>query len=831
MTGNRRESRTSNRLKQATKQQDSTNRSPFWPVAYRWLATGTLVAYTAVGMTRVLEAQQQRGASGEPGGSGAPQNASLLVRRFDIPAGTLGTVLPAFEAASGLHVVTPNKRILPLESPGVSSVCTVESALKQLLSGTGAGSRFTAADTVVIDIEAVLTTIQVTETASQLETSSPKYSAPLRDTPQTVTVVPKAIMEQQAATTLRDALRNVAGISLAAGEGGAQGDNLTIRGFSARNDLFIDGMRDFGSYYRDPYNIEEVQVLQGPSSVTFGRGSTGGVVNQSSKSPMSRKLIGGDLQFGTDRTRRATLDLNQPTDGLAAGSAFRLNLMGHENDVAGRDGAHNRRYGIAPSMAFGLGTATTWNFSYVRQGADDTPDYGIPWLFNSPAPVNRRNYYGFPDDNYLRTTAGIGTARVEHMFNPNATLRNQLRYASYDRQVRITEGRVVAGVTAATPLPAVTVNRNQIDVSSKETMLMNQTDGSLLFKTGPLHHTLVSGVELSRETSSPLRHAWSGVPGTSLLNPDPSQPFAGTSAISSQVKTDATSVAGYFLDTVRISEKLEVAGGLRWDRFNADYRQMVGNVSSFHRIDRMASWRAGVVYKPSQNGSVYVNASTSFNPSAESLSLSASTANLPPEKNRTYEAGTKWDLHAGRLSLRGAIFRTGKLNAREPDPNNSLLNVLAGSQRVDGVQGEVTGHLTRRWDVLTGYAWLDARVMSSNYYPAAIGAMLANVPRNTFNFWSTWRLPKRWDLGAGTNFVGTRTASSTAPFDPVTGLVKQAPGYWVFNAMIRHPLTEHVELQANLNNLTNRYYYDLLHPGHIVVGPGRSVLGGIRFHF
>ena len=802
--------------------------SSSWPVAYRWLATGALVAYTAVGMTRVLDAREPNAAAGAAAG---PIVDSLVVRRFAIPAGPLETTLAAFEAATNVHVSTPNRQILSIESPGVTSVCTTEQALKLLLKGTGLAWKFTAVDRVTVDLEAVLTTMQVVDSASQLEVSSPKYSAPLRDTPQTVSVVSKAVMEQQAATTLRDSLRNVAGISLAAGEGGAQGDNLTIRGFSARNDLFIDGMRDFGSYYRDPFNIEEVEVLQGPTSVTFGRGSTGGVVNQATKGANLQRLIAGDVQVASDRTRRATFDINQPTDRLAAGSAFRLNLMGHESDVAGRDVAHNRRYGIAPSLALGLGTSTTWNFSYVRQGADDRPDYGIPWLFDGPAPVNRRNYYGFRDGNYLRTTADIATARVQHLFNPNAALRNQLRYAGYDRDVRISEGRVPATVTPTTPGAAITVTRNQIDAASRETMLMNQTDGTLLFRTGPLQHKLVGGVELARETSSPVRKAWTGVPGTSLLNPNPDQAFTGTSTISSQVKTEATSVAGYFLDSIRLTQKLEVAGGLRWDRFNADYRQTVAPASAFRRIDRMASWRAGAVYKPAPSGTLYFSASTSFNPSAESLSLSAATANLPPEKNRTLEAGSKWDVNSGRLSVRGALFRTDKLNAREPDPNNSLLNVLAGTQRVNGLQAEVSGNVTSRWNLLAGYALLDAKVRTSNYYPAAVGAMLANVPRNTFNMWSNWRLPKRWDLGAGTNFVGMRTASATVPLDPATGQLKKAPGYWIFNAMLRHPLNDHVELQANVNNITNRYYYDLLHPGHIVVGPGRSALAGIRFRF
>jgi catecholate siderophore receptor len=321
------------------------------------------------------------------------------------------------------------------------------------------------------------------------------------------------------------------------------------------------------------------------------------------------------------------------------------------------------------------------------------------------------------------------------------------------------------------------------------------------------------------------------MPDTNLLNPTPYDTFTGASTITSDVHTRAITGAVYALDTMKLDKHWSVSGGFRFDRFDTDYTQKVAPVSAFNRVDNMPSWRAAVVYKPVAMGSIYFDAGTSFNPSAESLSLSASTANLPPEKNRTYEFGTKWDFPHNRFSVRAAAFQTTKLNAREPDPTNSLLNVLAGTQRVNGLQVEVRTRLTSRWDLMSSYANLNGKVVSSNYYPAAVGAQLANVPRNTFNFWSMQRLPWRIQSGIGGSFVDSRTASSTAPLDPKTGLVKEAPGYWVFNAMASHRLTEHVDLQANLYNFTNRYYYDLLHPGHVVIGAGRSALIGIKFKF
>jgi catecholate siderophore receptor len=814
------------------KSKKSDSNQTNWPIAYRWAAMGTLVAYSAVGSKTVNVAwAQDLPRAGQENGSVSQNQGTQPVRRFDIPPGSLDTTLQAFELATGFSVTVANEGFRSLSSPGVSGVYTAERALQKLLADTGLIYHFTSPGAIVVDLKSVATTVEVTTTVDPLAAASPKFSQSALDTPQTITAVPKEVIEQQGVTTLRDALRNVAGISLAAGEGGAQGDNLTVRGFTARNDLFIDGMRDFGSYYRDPFNTEEVEVLQGPSSVTFGRGSTGGVVNQSTKTPALSRFISGDIDFGTDSTRRGALDIDRPLSKLGRGTAFRLNLMGDEGNVAGRDVAKNRRLGIAPSLAFGLGTPTRATFSYFHQNADDTADYGIPWLFNGPVPVPRNNYYGFKNGNYLRTYDDIGTIKVEHDVNSHITLRNQARYANYARHALITEALIPAGVTPATPLGSIAVTRHEIGVDSTETFFDDQLDMTARFATGFIRHNVVSGLEAGRETSDPVRPTWTNVPATGLLNPNADQSFSGSATITTAVHTSAVTASGYVLDTMNFGKHWDLTGGIRWDRFDAHYSQKITPAAAFHRIDEMPSWRAALVYKPVSMGSIYFDAGTSFNPSAESLALSASTANLPPEKNRTYELGSKWQFPRDRLSLRVALFQTTKLNAREPDPNNSLLNVLAGTQRVNGAQIEVRTRITSRWDLIGSYANLDAKVVSSKYYPAAIGAQLANVPRNTFNFWCMQRLPGSWETGVGGNYVSSRTASSTAPFDPTTELVKQVPGYWVFNAMAKHPLTEHADFQININNMANRYYYDQLHPAHIVLGPGRSALIGVRFKF
>jgi catecholate siderophore receptor len=794
-----------------------------WPVAYRWLATGTLAIYTACGCKIVSAAPFQ-----EPARPAGVQPSSRS-QQFDIPGGSLGTAMDAFHSATGLQITFAAEGIRSFLSPGASGILTVEQALTRLLKDSGATYRYTAANSVTIELKPTNTTVVVNESVGG--EISPKYSRPVREIPQSISVVSKQLIQDQGATTLRDALRNVAGISLAAGEGGAQGDNLTIRGFTARNDIFNDGMRDFGSYYRDPFNVEEVDVLKGPTGTTFGRGTTGGALNQTTKSARLDHFFSGSIQGGSDKTRRVTADINQPFSALGNGAAFRLNMMGNDSNVAGRDIAENRRFGLAPSLALGLGSATRTTFNYFHQSEDDIPDYGIPWLFNGPAPVKRNLYYGFKDGNFLKTTADIGTIRLEHDFSPHITFHNQVRYANYERDARITEARTAGTPALATPLSAIQVTRNQIAVSSIETFLDDQADISMRFETGRLRHTFVAGVEAGRETSDPTRFTYSGVPGTTLLNPDENQLFTGVPSISSKVKTTGVSVGAYVLDTVQLSRKWEASGGVRWDRFDADYQQTAGAPAAFRRVDNMVSYRGSITYRPNSHGNVYFSYGTSANPSAEALSLSAATVGLPPERNRTFEAGSKWDLLSSRLALSGALFRTEKLNARETDPNNPLLNILSGNQRVNGLEFSISAKATKNLQISSSYALLDSRLVASRGFPDAVGSRLANVPRNTFNLWTTYDFPWRIHLGGGAIFVDRRTASSTVPLDPTTGLVKEVPSYWVFNLMASRPVAEHVDAQFNVYNLANRYYYDQVHPGHLVPGVGRSALLGFRFHF
>ena len=673
-----------------------------------------------------------------------------------------------------------------------------------------------------------------------------KLTEPLVDTPQSINILPEQLLKDRAATNLNDALRSVPGISLGAGEFMWQGNNPSIRGFVARTDMFLDGMRDFGSYYRDDFNFDQIEVLEGPSSILFGRGSTGGVINQVSKLPTLDPFVLGSVMGGTDYTRRATVDIDERLDDLGPGAAFRLTAMGHESKVAGRDVGEYRRYGFAPSLALGIGTPMRLTVGYFHQTENDIPDYGLPWYFGNPAPVPRHNFYGFKTD-FLHTDADIGTARAGYDFSDAVMVRDQLRYAEYRRDFFTSQAELPSSVLPTTPLSAVMVNLNEYSGFSRETMLQNQTDLTARFSTGPITHSIVTGVEIGRETSAPTFNNSVGVPQKNLLDPNPDELFTATSTFPRE-KTDAraTSLGLYAIDTLKLSEQWELTAGIRWDRFDLHFRSdaysappapvgVVTSTTNIHRLDEMPSYRGALVYKPLANGSIYFDYGTSFNPSAESLTL-VSTAHtnsgafpvanafLAPEKNQTFELGSKWNLMNGQLSLTGAIFRLEKQNARVPDPNNLGFNILEGTQRVDGFDIQLIGRITENWQLTAGYAYLDSHVVKSAPGAAPVGSPLTNAPKNAFTFFSEYKLGGGFEVGGGGQYVSSRLAKNTAP-------ILKAPGYWTFDAMVKYDLSAKMSLQLNVSNIFDKYYYDQLHPFHVVPGPGRTALLSLNFTY
>ena len=802
------------------KQNRSKRRGPkHWIVAVGTM--GILVAYT-VGNSRAVSLGYAR-RTVETTHSQLQEQSQ--VHRFNIPHGPLETVLNAFESVTGLSVRLVDEKMRGISSPGVTGAYTAEEALAQLLKGTGLGYRFTAPQTVTLEVSGLAESVEVEDGAALV--SSPKYTEPLRDIPQTITVIPKDIIEKQSATTLRDVLSNVPGLTMTAGEGGAPaGDNLTLRGFSARNDIFVDGVRDLGPQSRDPFNLEQVEIVKGPGSAYVGRGSTGGTINLVSKTPSLAPAYGLTLNFGSDRTKRATADLNIPLKqiGLGEHTAFRLNFVGHVSHVAGREQVENERWGVAPSLAFGLGTPTRLVFSYFKLKQDNTSDYGIPWVpvtnnalvefRDRPAPVPRDTFYGLKTRDFEKLDSDLFTVRFERDLDEKMTLRNQFRFGRSTRDSIATPPRFASNNSTA-------INREMRSWITEDTVWDNQTDLRAGFQTGSIEHTLVGGLALTRERNLRTTRT-AGNMLTTLFNPDPNDIFTGAILVNPIVgDITGNSAALYLFDTAKLSEKWELNGGLRWDYFDVDgIATQTG--ASVRKIDRLFSYRAGLVFKPLPIGSIYAAYGTSLNPSLEGLSYGTANTAIDPEKTYNFEVGSKWDLFRERLSLTGAVFHIRKTNARTPgllpgDPPQ----VLQGEQRVAGVEFGASGRLTRDWTIFGGYTFLDSEITDSNT-AAEVGKEILNTPRNSLSIWTTYRVWKI-DLGGSTRFVGQRFGNNTN--------TRFVEGYWVVDAMASYPLNNNISLRLNLYNITDKFYFDRLGGGHLIPGPARSVLLGTSFRF
>ena len=668
--------------------------------------------------------------------------------------------------------------------------------------------------------------------------SSVKYTGPLRDIPQTLTVIPQAVMKDQGVTTMRDTLRNVPGISMQAGEGGTPaGDQMTIRGFSARTDIFVDGIRDFGGYTRDPFNFEAVEVAKGPASTYAGRGSTGGSINLVTKKPQPDRSYGGTAGFGTDSYERFTVDVNQPVpqpeNAGPAGTALRFNALWHDSDIPGRDVVNDNRWAAAPSVAFGLGTPTQAMLSFFHMKQDNVPGYGVPWVpantgplagySNRPPPSDWSNFYGLKKRDFEHVTTDLGTAEVKHEFSPDLTLRNQVRFGETLRDSIITSPRFATN--SSDVVRTDWKSRDQSDV-----ILTNQTDLLAKFNTAWIGHSVVAGLELMRETEENFnRVRTSGVdsPSTSLYDPNPDDPYRENIQRNGQkADTLAKSAGIYFSDTLKFNEHWELGGGVRWDYF--DLRHTPVASQALQRIDKLFSWRVGPVYKPAENGSIYFGYGTSFNPAAEGLTLSttgSSTANVnsAPEKSETFELGTKWDLFQEKIALAFAVFRTNKNNSRTEDPNDALdIVVLEGEQRVEGMEIGFSGSVTERLKILGGYTYMQSDITKSKN-AGQKGRELSNTPKHSFNVWAAYDLPWKLQVGSGARFVDSRFSS----FDNN----REAPSYWLFDAMLAYKVNERITVRFNGYNLADKEYIDQLSGGHFIPGSGRAATLTTDFEF
>lgn len=657
--------------------------------------------------------------------------------------------------------------------------------------------------------------------------ASPKFTAPVRDVPQTITVIPQRLIQEQGATTLRDILRNSPGITFQAGEGGTPaGDQMTIRGFSARTDMFVDGVRDLGGYARDSFNLEQVEVAKGPSSTVAGRGSTGGSINLVTKSPQADVFRLGSIGLGTDSFLRTTLDVNEPltADGRVAA---RVNAMWQDAGVPGRDVVENRSWGVAPSLAFGLGTPTQVVASYQHLAQDNVPDYGLPrQAFDFDPPVPLSNFYGLKARDFERIDQDLGTVAVTHRVNDDLTLRNLTRYGRTYRDSVITAPRFATGSTEIIRR-SDWKSRDQTDE-----VVANHTNLARTLVTGPIVHGISAGLEFSREMErnyTRVEDPATVLPETDVYAPEPHDAYDGSiTRDGSSVQGRGDTAAVYLFDTLRFSERWQLTGGLRFDDFDVTQTDVAtdGTRTQVSRRDREVSSRLAAIYKPVPQASLYAGFANSFNPSAEGLSLATTRTDLStvaPEKTRTFETGVKWDLFDAGLSLTAGLFRIEKTNARTPgiDPNDPP-TVLEGRQRVEGIELSAAGRVTRQWDVFAGLAVMDSEVEASNT-AGEEGAELGLTPTTSFNAWTTYRLPGGISVGGGAQYLASVFRNTTSG--------ESVPSYWIFNFMASYPVNESLTLRLNVTNLTDEAYIDRIGGGHHIPGLGRQFILTSNFSF
>jgi catecholate siderophore receptor len=649
----------------------------------------------------------------------------------------------------------------------------------------------------------------------------------VQDIPQSIIIVARQIIEEQAATTLRDALRNVTGIGIAAGEGGgAQGDNFTLRGFSARNDMYLDGVRDQGTYFRDTFNIEAVEVLKGPASIYFGRGSTGGIINQVSKAPRLEGFYDGTFSAGSGPFFRGTADINQP---LSPTIALRVNAMAHGADIVDRDHVKVTRQGVAPTLTLGLGTPTQMTFGYFFQHEDNVSDQGYPFFHGKPVRVSRDTWYGLTHDDYERTYSNIGTISLNHRFTDALNLRSAFRYSNVRRHTDPSIPQTLcAAPTTCGPGAIITgVNRSRPQRNTTESIWDSQTDLTARFDTFGFNHTLSSGMEISWERFDNVRYASSG-PATTLNNPNNGQ-SSNPKTLNAKALTNGAGFGTFAADQIALHEYFDLIGGLRWDYFSADQDNKIPGQADFDATDNMWSYRGGLVFHPTPQQSYYFSYATAFNPSAEGLVLAANNQSTPPEKNEIFEIGTKFLLMGGALTLQGALFQIEKTNARTNDPITGT-QVLDGKQRSRGVELSAAGRILPGWNVFAGFTYLDAKILKSNDTQVVEGVTYSlqgkvpqNVPEYSATLWTTYDFLDKWQIGGGPTYVGSRYANNSN--------ANEVPGYVRWDATVAYNISEKIQARLNAQNFTNKHYIESVHPSHVVPGAGMTFIASTMFKF
>lgn len=620
--------------------------------------------------------------------------------------------------------------------------------------------------------------------------SATKTLTPLRDVPQSITVVTKEQIKDQLMQSIGDVVRYTPGLSVHQGENNR--DQIIFRGQSTSADFFLNGVRDDVQYYRDLYNLERLETLKGPNAMIFGRGGGGGVINRVTKEASFSSLREISLLGGSFSNKRVAGDFDQPFNDQVA---FRLNGV-YENSHSFRKFVELNRFGINPTLTIvpGKETRITLGYEYARDRR--VADRGITSFQGKPADVPISTYYGNPDDSHVRSDVHLLSGAIEHQIG-KLNIHNRTLFGDYDR---FYQNYVPGATNAAKTLVALTAYNN----ATKRRNIFNQTDLTYAVSTGRVKHTLLGGVELGRQLTNNFRTTgFFNNTATSISVPY-ADPTISTPVTFRQSATDADNhlktnlAATYVQDQMEFSRYVQVVVGLRYDYFDLQYHNN-RNGDNLRRIDNLASPRVGVVFKPLTELSLYGSYSVSYLPSSgdQFSSLTTITQQVKPEKFSNYEVGVKWDIRRN-LSFTSALYRLNRTNTRATDPNNPTAIIQTGSQRTNGFEIGLNGNITPAWSVAGGYSSQDAFITGATT-AAIAGKQVGQVPHNTFSLWNKYQLLPRLGVGLG---IISRSEMFAAVDNNVT-----LPGYTRADAAVYYSFNERWRLQGNIENLFNRKYF------------------------
>jgi catecholate siderophore receptor len=713
-------------------------------------------------------------------------------------------------------------------------------AAGMVLGAGGSANGQTAPDGATVRLPEISVTGVGQDNTLRSSTGISRLQGPLQSLPQTIQVIPREVLQQQNVTTLEQALRNVPGItsSIGEGNGGVNGDQLRIRGFTAQNDLYVDGLRDFGTFRRDAFTFEEVQALLGPSGVTFGAGSAGGAVNVVSRAPRLGNFFNADATAGMGPLFRATADGNYQINET---TALRLNLMGQTSRVPGRDLDSGHRWGIAPSLAFGLGTDTTLTIEYLHYEYDEPTDAGVPVVtrpgttIGRPVTefgVNRRSWYGTPLDRDDTSVDRI-TARLQHRATEWLTLYNDTRAGFQERFFSYTipscnANCVTQLFSGGTPLYGYSGAGSPFE--STTWGVQNVTTAVARFNTGSLRHEATFGVDAWYEDFERIGYSY-GADRTAfagnLFSPDndTTYGYARSTATNATRRAQTTALGVFASERLWLTPELSVLGGLRWNRFQTDYQAFGPGtpVTELNADNSFLDPRAAVIWEPTPDYTFYFSyAQSSFAPgsnfSTQPGQANLNNTQLEPERNTIYEVGARGNFLGGRLGLSAAVFRITKDNATETDPATGTTFSSGDRQRVQGLDIGATGRITPAWLVNARYSYIDSEITGSNT-PTNVGNQVALVPEHAASLWTSYEFNQGlpWNLTVGGGF----TWNSSVYLNPTN--LAEVPGNFSLDAFVSHRVNEKLTLRVNGYNLTNQDNYTQLWSNRAVMGPGRAV--------